>query len=172
MKASHQPDTPWYREFWAWFVIGLLATSVLFSVSMLGIAVLNPEHLVVSNYYEVGKGINRSLAREELARRLHIRAVLEFDELSGQVNLQLVGSQPPQLVVNLISPTQPERDRHMVLQRTEHNPTQYQGFLPEIADQPLKGRRFIEILGQEGTQEWRLYDERTLSPQQPLELTP
>lgn len=171
MPLDSKTSSRWYTQFWAWFVIGILATSVLTGTILLTLALTHPEHLVVTNYYEVGKGINRSLEREQLAQRLDIRAQLVLDEQQGRAQLSLSGnSLPEQLRLNLISPTQPERDRRLVLQRTEQN--QYQGYLPESATDSIRGRRFIELLGQQQGQEWRLYAEHYLKSGQALELAP
>lgn len=171
MSLDTATTSRWYTQFWAWFVIGILLVSVLTGTALLILALRNPEHLVVTNYYEVGKGINQSLERERLAQHLEIRAYLVLDEQKGLAQLKLAGnSQPEQLILKLISPTQPERDQSLVLQRTE--PQQYQGYLSESAAQSIWGRRFIEVLGQEQGQDWRLYVEHQLRPLQTLELTP
>ena len=60
--------SPWYKHLWPWIIIGILATSVCLSLTMVSIAVHNPDNLVNDNYYEAGKGINRSLDRELLAQ--------------------------------------------------------------------------------------------------------
>ena len=59
--------SPWYKHLWPWIIIGILACSVTLTLSMVTIAVNNPDNLVNDNYYEAGKGINRSLDRELLA---------------------------------------------------------------------------------------------------------
>lgn len=66
--------SPWYKHLWPWIIIGILTTSVCLSLTMVSIAVRNPDNLVNDNYYEAGKGINRSLDRELLAQQLGLKA--------------------------------------------------------------------------------------------------
>ena len=64
MQQSDQTKSTWYKEPWVWFILGLLSTSVVLGLSLLFISLKNPPSLVVDNYYDAGKGINRSLERE------------------------------------------------------------------------------------------------------------
>lgn len=146
--------SPWYKHLWPWIIIGILATSVCLSLTMVSIAVRNPDNLVNDNYYEAGKGINRSLDRELLAQTLNLKASVRLDELTGEVEVRLTGNSDPQaLELNLISPTQPAKDRKVQLTRTE--PGRYVGQLDDKVD----GRRFVELLGSQDDHVWRLFEE-------------
>ena len=164
-EQNPSPTKPWYKQFWPWFILFLLGYSVVQGLTLLTIATKNPPGLISDDYYDVGKGINTSLEREDLAARLQLKADLVLDNDKGTVQLQLQGfSNPPQLVLNLISPTQAEKDRRVILQPKSDG--LYQGFLQDS----VSGRRFVELLGQEGGQPWHLYVEKEVIPGQPLTL--
>ncbi|HSX72021.1 FixH family protein [Pseudomonas subflava] len=165
MSPQQPPVNPWYKEVWVWFILGILGLSVVLGTSMLVIATKNPPGLLSDNYYDVGKGINTSLEREELAERLKLKAAFTLDNERGTVSLQLDGySNPPQLVLNLISPTQPERDRRVILQ--PQGDGSYAGNLLDA----VEGRRFVELIGQEGGKDWRLFEEKQLASGQRFQL--
>lgn len=159
--------SPWHRHVWPWIIIAILTGSVALTLAMVTIAVTHPDNLVTDNYYEAGKGINRALDRELLGQSLNLQARVGLDELTGEVDVQLSGaSQPETLVLNLISPTQPDKDRKVVLARTPSQPGRYVG---QLSDR-VEGRRFVELLGVENTQTWRLFEEERIVPGQPLTL--
>ncbi|WDU63582.1 FixH family protein [Pseudomonas poae] len=152
--------SPWYKHLWPWIIVGILACSVTLTLSMVTIAVNNPDNLVNDNYYEAGKGINRSLDRELLAQTLQLRAKVHLDELTGEVEVHLSGnSNPATLELNLISPTQPEKDRKINLALSASEPGRYIG---QVTDK-VEGRRFVELLGVEGDRTWRMFEEEQVS---------
>ncbi|MDN6875529.1 hypothetical protein SAMN05216577_11990 [Pseudomonas citronellolis] len=155
---SAPAQQPWYKHLWPWILIGMLATSVFLSLTMVRIAVENQDTLVNDNYYEAGKGINRSLDREHLAQQLHMQAQVRLDKLTGEVEVRLKGdSQPAQLTLNLISPTLESQDRHVAL-LPANEPGRYTGRL----DSAVEGRRFVELLGEQDGKAWRLFEEEKL----------
>ncbi|WP_347905091.1 FixH family protein [Pseudomonas purpurea] len=152
--------SPWYKHLWPWIIIGILACSVTLTLSMVTIAVNNPDNLVNDNYYEAGKGINRSLDRELLAQTLQLRAKVHLDELTGEVELHLTGnSMPATLELNLISPTQPEKDRKIALALSGTEQGRYVG---QLGDK-VEGRRFVELLGSQDDHVWRMFEEEQVS---------
>ncbi|HEX8596603.1 MAG TPA: FixH family protein [Pseudomonas sp.] len=160
-------SSPWYKHIWPWIIIAILACSVTLTLSMVTIAVNNPDNLVNDNYYEAGKGINRSLNRELLAQTLKLRANVHLDELTGEAELRLSGdSQPETVELNLISPTQPEKDRKVVLTRSPSDASRYIG---QLSDK-VEGRRFVELLGVQDGQTWRLFEEEQVSHDKDLAL--
>jgi hypothetical protein len=153
-------SSPWYKHLWPWIIIAILTCSVTLTLSMVTIAVNHPDNLVSDNYYEAGKGINRSLDRELLAQTLKLRASISLDDVTGEADLRLTGnSQPETLVLNLISPTQPEKDRKVVMARNPAQPGRYVG---QLSDR-VEGRRFVELLGVENSQTWRLFEEEAIT---------
>ena len=160
-------SSPWYKHLWPWIIIGILACSVTLTLSMVTIAVKNPDNLVNDNYYEAGKGINRSLDRELLAKSLNLRASVHLDELTGETDVRLTGnSQPETVELNLISPTQPEKDRKITLARSASEPGRYIG---QLSDK-VEGRRFVELLGEQNGQTWRLFEEEQVLNGKELQL--
>jgi len=146
MPNAPQITSRWYQNRWPWIIIAMLGGTIALCINLLVVAIKTQDPLVVDNYYDAGKGINRSLEREQLARDLGLRAEVLFDELTGEA----------QVLLNLISPTRAERDLHIAL-HPAMQPGLYLGQLPHA----VSGRLFIELLGnhQGGEQRWRLFEE-------------
>lgn len=103
--------TPWYRQFWPWFIIALPAASVAFSVATLVVAIRHADSLVRDDWYKAGLGVNRDLALERAAARRQLVAILAPD--GGDLIVRVSGSDldpGTQLVLVLAHPTDAARD--------------------------------------------------------------
>jgi len=119
---ENDPDAalPWYRFFWPWFIVALLATSVVASITTVVIAYRHQDSLVDERYYETGNAINRRIAAEANAERLSVRAELRVDSLTGEVRLELAGdlpALPERLQLELSHATVDRRDASLTLAR-------------------------------------------------------
>lgn len=154
----------WYRHRWPWFIIALLGGSVAGSLGLLILAVKTQDAVVHDQYRDAGKGVDRDLTADLLARKLGQRAELELDSLTGEVRLRLRGaSKPERLKLNLVAPTQAERDLHLGLQRgpsATRGVTEYRGQF----EGPVAGRRRVELLGESNEGTWRIYELEWLLP--------
>ena len=123
--SSAQPsdtgrDTaPWYRQFWPWFIIALPLSAVIAGTITLVIAYRNADDVVVDNYYQEGRAINRDLDEERLARRLGLRA--QLSQHDGALSVQMLSKAPlpwpDTLSLTLRHPTQAIKDKQFVLKR-------------------------------------------------------
>lgn len=149
---------PWYKQFWPWFLIGILVFAVIIGLGLLFIALLNQDSMVRDNYYKEGRAINMHLGRDQMARDLNLAAQFSVDELTGEVSLTLSGdleSAPEDLQLDLISPSHADRDRVVLLKRVAE--AQYSG---QVSQKP-EGRHYVDLSDPTRADEsgWRLTDE-------------
>ena len=62
--------TPWYKEPWAWFIVGIIAVAVCWGVFQLSMAFRNADSVVIDDYYKNGKTINEDLTRDQNAQKM------------------------------------------------------------------------------------------------------
>lgn len=161
---------PWYKQFWPWFLIGILAFAVVIGLGLLYVSMLNPDSMVRDNYYKEGRAINMHMGRDQRASELGLSAQFSVDELTGDLSLQLDGELeqlPSQLLLEIMSPTHAERDRTMLLQQISGN--HYTGQL----ERGIQGRHYIDLSDPalEGEDGWRLTGEITFAMGQQHQLS-
>ncbi len=108
--------TPWYRQFWPWFLIALPGAVVIAAFVTFYIANRHADDLVVDEYYKEGLAINRRLAKQQRARDLGIDATLTI----GPQSLRLYTTGPvadPVLSLSLAHPMEADRDFQLSLAR-------------------------------------------------------
>ncbi len=117
MSNERQSPTPWYRQFWPWFLIALPACVVVASLVTVYIAVDNADSLVDDNYYKEGLAINEQRALDRAAAAMDLEAKVTFDGLTGEVVVDLAGGaqKPGNLQLLLSHPLNAELDRTLEL---------------------------------------------------------
>ncbi|MDR9439457.1 MAG: FixH family protein [Halomonas sp.] len=168
MSAEHENIPPWYKQFWPWFLIGLLASSITFSLIYLTLSIRYYDGSVGDDYYKEGLAINEQLAKQELAKTLGLEAMMRADDRTGDIVVDLQGERRPErLHLALIFPTDSDRDRSLSLEHVRNG--RYVGMI----DEPLHYRWYLQLQPSEGQDaEWRLTGEARFPSDDEVTLTP
>ncbi|MGB0359998.1 MAG: FixH family protein [Endozoicomonas sp.] len=121
MTNHKEPFTPWYREPWAWYIVGILFVTVAWGSFQLYTVFTHQDSVVIDDYYKNGKSINQDMTRIHNASDLHIKGILTIDDLIGEVRVNLVGSikqWPEQLRMSFLSPVFKDKDKTILLNRS------------------------------------------------------
>lgn len=68
--------TPWYKNFWPWFLIFFPLAAIVGCITLLITAIGNGPDMVVDDYYKKGKAINLELSKFEKAKALYLHGEL------------------------------------------------------------------------------------------------
>lgn len=165
---SDTPIQPWYKQFWPWFLLALLSSSIVVSTTFAVLSVKTADGMVVQeDYYEHGKAINMILAKQERANELGLSAELRIDPLTSDIVLDLTGDDRPEtLYLTLIFPTQDDRDQEFVLEHVREGRYITQG--PDN----LRYRWYIQLQPQQTEADWRLIGEARFPNEESVALLP
>ena len=84
--AVRRDEKPWYRQFWPWFIISLPVSSVIVSMTILWLAITNPDHSVLD---EAGyQNLRAELKAQPKVQR-------QSDSISEQTKEAVEGSDTP-----------------------------------------------------------------------------
>jgi len=127
MNDNTEDDQPWYKQWMVWMVIAPPLTAVIAGIITINIAIESDDGLVVDDYYKQGLGINQTLQRDHLARKMNIEADLfvETKQIKLRFNNEL---KQTDLTLHFIHPTQSQRDVRVVMNYFSDNA--YQAELP------------------------------------------
>ncbi len=154
----------WKREPWVWLLIAIPSASVVMGVVMITLATSTWSGLVVDDYYQQGKQINRVLARDRLAQELGLAASLRLSD-DNMVEIRFhpgVGYVPgDRIELALVHATLPGHDRRLVFENTG-------GSMRARLELPGKGRWNLFLQ----TPEWRLTGSLRYPQQRSAELLP
>ncbi|MEM0954017.1 MAG: FixH family protein [Pseudomonadota bacterium] len=152
--------TPWYRQFWPWFLFGLPGCVVIAGLATWWIAAHNADSVVVDDYYKEGLAINRELDKQRRADDLRLRAAVNYQDQALDVVLDgdII---PVALTLRLSHPMDANFDQS--LQLAQINPGHYR--TPMSLQGSTRWHWQIEPLyGPEREADWRLDGELLVSP--------
>ncbi len=162
------PVTPWYKQFWPWFLMSLLMLSITVSSTFAFLAVRSADGMVQEDYYEHGRAINMVLAKQDRAAELGLTASLRLDPMTSDVVLDLRGGDehPERLDLELIFPTKDDRDIELTLEHVRDG--RYLGQAPDN----LRYRWYLQVQPQSEAPDWRLVGEARFPEEGEIPLTP
>ena len=153
-KPPTEDLTPWYKQFWPWFLIALPASVVVASLNLVYVAFKHADSVVSDNYYKEGKAINQVVVDLNRAQTLDLNAKLFLSD--GVLNITLTGNQPVQpksIQVSFLHPADSKMDHHVFASHLGN-----QRYLVELGEIPA-GRWYIDVKPSEGEDNWRLKGE-------------
>ena len=156
----------WYREPLVWLIISFPLIAVIAGFFTLYLAIISKDGLVVDDYYQKGKEINMSLARDRSAAQHGLRAGVQLDAAKQQVVVQLTIANgqplPDMLSIRWLHATRAGFDRTQMLSRSPDG--SYRSAFPELAP----GHWYVQI----EAQDWRLQGSLRVPGDVRLELVP
>lgn len=144
MTDAENDLKPWYRQFWAWFILSPLILVVIVSSITVTLAVKGADDRVIDNYYKEGRMINMRQDEDLLAQALGVKAELFFERDIDEMVLRLNKNKatlPDSLMLEFSHPVMEERDHFVRLDRIGEN--QYHA---EIVGQRLQHRWYLRLM--------------------------
>ncbi|MGI9304479.1 MAG: FixH family protein [Gammaproteobacteria bacterium] len=141
----------WYREPFVWLLIAIPLSSVVVGFAILGLSIYSFDGLVVDDYYQRGKQINRVLARDRFAAEADMQAELRFDPKARRLRLNLharpgVYIAAKDVELSFLHPTRSGQDQLVRLSRISAD--RFGAAHPTLSP----GRWIVQL----GTTQWRL----------------
>lgn len=120
MALDPTPNRPWWKEPMVWLIAGLPASAVVAGFATYFIAAQEPLNIVKANYRKEGLALVAP-ASEADERALALALKANVSTRDGQLEVVLSGTLPtgPQrLALNIVHPTQENKDIHILLAHT------------------------------------------------------
>ncbi|MBZ0106469.1 MAG: FixH family protein [Sulfuricella denitrificans] len=148
-----QSSKPWYREPWPWILMAGPAVVVVAGFVTAWLAVSTEDGMVEDDYYKKGLAINQTLARDQMARSLQLKAQLMLGSDATQLRVMLQKGSgdevlPPILRLKILHPTRSDMDRVVMLKKSDSG--YYEGQLKAL--EPTRWRLILE----DADSHWRL----------------
>jgi hypothetical protein len=101
-------NKPWYKEPWPWILMSGPFAVLVAGAATIWIAFASADGLVADDYYKRGLAINKTLAREEEARKRGLSVSFSLNEKT--IHVELKGETPAALFVQLAHATRAGHD--------------------------------------------------------------
>lgn len=133
-----------------WLMVGIPLTAVVVGISMAVVSFRTFDGVVVDDYYKQGKEINRTLARDNYARDMGIRANLSWEEgvMTVAIQTDKPVELPPELVLQILHPTRAGLDTQVALFADQPDKSIFRGDISALPE----GSRIYQL----ETDQWRL----------------
>ena len=109
---------PWYREGSVWLIIAFPVIAIIGCAITIVIAIASSDGLVADDYYKQGLAINQTIARDEEARALGLKAVVRLRDGEVRVSLEAQTQMPESVLLTLVHPTRAGEDQALQLKRS------------------------------------------------------
>lgn len=163
MKQSD--TTPWYKQFWPWFLITIPVISMILSITMLNLALNTEDSLVIDDYYKEGRGINLELTKVKEAKVQGISTRITFNNKRVSLEFNTGAPQSAQaLQLFFYHPTLQNKDFSLLL--TQNANRAYTG----VSKQDLTGKWTITLTPMD--EKWKIVKDITLPREQGFEFNP
>jgi uncharacterized protein len=156
----------WYREPLVWLIIAFPLIAVIAGFFTLYLAIISKDGLVVDDYYQKGKEINMSLARDRAAAHHGLRAGVALNAARQEVIVLLSAAKdqhlPDRINLRWLHATRAGFDHTQMLIRSPDG--RYRSVIPELAP----GHWYVQI----EAQDWRLQGSLHVPAETRLDLKP
>jgi hypothetical protein len=116
--SSPSHITPWYKQFWPWFLIAVPLSSFIVGFIVVHFATNTTDSLVIDDYYKEGRSINLNIDKTLKAKSLRITTDLTIDD--GNIALKFHSGIPKEgnaLKLAFYHVTLSDRDITLLLSR-------------------------------------------------------
>ena len=165
MNNSESNITPWYKQFWPWFLIVVPIITMAVGITVITLAVTGEDSLVIDDYYKQGKAINNKLEKIKVAKALNLLTEITF--LKDKVELRFLSHDPNNgaaLTLDFYHSTQSERD--FVINLTQRADGTYQA----PVEKSLSGKWRVSL--HPFHNKWKIQQDITLPQSGPITFAP
>ncbi|MFE8071585.1 FixH family protein [Marinobacteraceae bacterium S3BR75-40.1] len=165
-QSSTDNVTPWYRQFWPWFLIAIPLITIGYCIFFITMSMGGRDSLVTDSFYKDGLVYKERQALQEKAAALGLVAHVAFAD-DGGVKVTLDSNEPlqvSQLVMQLIHPTLESKDQKIVLHRVAD------GSFQSSLQHALSGRWHLFLKPMQD--DWRLTAHLLLPSKKTIQVAP